>query len=63
MSNVNMEATTILPMLKKKLAFLSGETHTDSTTCTGAGLQVFIGCLPCVCDSVFVQGGKTDAAA
>lgn len=28
MSNVNMEATNILPILKKKLAFLSGKTHT-----------------------------------
>lgn len=30
MSNVNMEATTILPVLKKKLAFLSGKTHTHT---------------------------------
>lgn len=30
MSNVNMEATTILPVLKKKLAFLSGKNkHTN----------------------------------
>lgn len=30
MSNINMEATTILPVLKKKLAFLSGKTHTPT---------------------------------
>lgn len=41
MSNVNMEATTILPVLKKKLAFLSGKTNTHYNICTGGGLQLF----------------------
>lgn len=40
MSNVNMEATTILPILKKKLAFLSGNARTHTRAVTTLGLHV-----------------------
>lgn len=55
-----MEATAILPVLKKKLAFLSGKTNTHYNICTGGGTTdvcSVIGCFP-VCNFASFRGER-----